>query len=98
MTMDQIMDTLEFFLHLKRQFGGVIVSQKAWPKMNSRTLLALGYLIAWSFAALPGNALAQTDYPERTIKIVVPAPPGAALDTIPRIIADKISTRFGKPV
>ena len=28
----------------------------------------------------------------------MPAPPGANLDTIPRIIADKLSTRWGQPV
>ena len=48
--------------------------------------------------ALPGSAAAQTGYPSRTVKIVVPAPPGANLDTIPRIIADKLSTQWGQPV
>src|SRR5262245_18856217 len=49
-------------------------------------------------AALPGSATAQSAFPNRTIKIVVPAPPGANLDTIPRIIADKLSTHWGHPV
>src|SRR5262245_66087563 len=49
-------------------------------------------------AALPGSANAQSTFPNRTIKIVVPAPPGANLDTIPRIIADKLSSSWGQPV
>jgi tripartite-type tricarboxylate transporter receptor subunit TctC len=32
------------------------------------------------------------------IKIVVPVPAGPTLDVLPRIIADKLSTRWGKPV
>jgi tripartite-type tricarboxylate transporter receptor subunit TctC len=49
-------------------------------------------------ATLPAGVAAQTSYPTRTVKIVVPAPPGANLDTIPRIIADKLSTTWGQPV
>src|SRR5262245_26536154 len=49
-------------------------------------------------AALPGSANAQSTFPNRTIKIVVPAPPGANLDTIPRLIADKLATQWGHPV
>jgi tripartite-type tricarboxylate transporter receptor subunit TctC len=36
-------------------------------------------------ASATGRA-ADGDYPNRTIKIVVPAPPGPLLDVIPRII------------
>ena len=51
------------------------------------------------FACLSGSgAQTQPAYPTRTVKIVVPAPPGANLDTIPRIIADKLSTTWGHPV
>ena len=65
---------------------------------GSKVCLA-GFLIAAAVAgALPGGAAAQTGYPTRTIKIVVPAPPGANLDTIPRIIADKLASHWGHPV
>jgi len=55
-------------------------------------------VMAALLAVLPTSAGAQTPYPNRTVKIVVPAPPGANLDTIPRIIADKLSTQWGHPV
>ena len=45
-----------------------------------------------------GPAVAQADYPNRTIKIVVPIPPGATADTMPRIIADKLRAKWGQPV
>jgi tripartite-type tricarboxylate transporter receptor subunit TctC len=57
-----------------------------------------GVLFAALLAVLPGGAEAQTGFPSRTVKIVVPAPPGANLDTIPRIIADRLSTRWGQAV
>jgi tripartite-type tricarboxylate transporter receptor subunit TctC len=53
-------------------------------------------------AALVLNAASSSsaadDYPTRPIKIVVPVPPGPMLDVMPRIIADKLSARWSKPV
>ena len=49
-------------------------------------------------ASAPTAALAQADYPSRTIKIIVPAPPGPLLDVLPRIVADKLGSRWGQPV
>ena len=49
-------------------------------------------------AVLPGAALAQADYPARAVRLVVPTPPGSTLDTIPRIVADKLSQRWNEPV
>jgi len=46
----------------------------------------------------PGLAVAQGDYPSRTIKIIVPLVPGGAADVVPRIIAEKLTVRFGHPV
>src|SRR5262245_51390711 len=48
--------------------------------------------------ASPGFTAAQTTFPERTVRIVVPAPPGPLLDAIPRMVAEKLSSRWGKPV
>ena len=46
----------------------------------------------------PGIALAQGDYPSRTIKMIVPLPPGGIADTLPRTVADKLTARWGQPV
>lgn len=43
------------------------------------------------------NVQAQT-YPSKTIKIIVPAPPGGAIDLIARVVGDKLSTSMGQPV
>ena len=37
-------------------------------------------------------------YPNRAIKIVVPVPPGPLLDVVPRIIGEKLSSKWGLPV
>jgi tripartite-type tricarboxylate transporter receptor subunit TctC len=55
-------------------------------------------LIAPLLAAVPSAALAQADYPSRTIKFVVPVPPGNMLDSLPRILGDKLTPRWGHPV
>src|SRR5215471_6613758 len=43
------------------------------------------------------SAAAQV-YPSRTVKIVVPLPPGATADILPRIIADKLTLKWAQPV
>jgi tripartite-type tricarboxylate transporter receptor subunit TctC len=47
---------------------------------------------------LAGGALAQQDYPSRPIRIIVPVPPGGAADTLARVLADRLSTRWGQTV
>lgn len=60
--------------------------------------------LAWFSAALAAALLtapaatAQTDFPRRTVKFVVPVPPGPMLDTLPRIIGEKLSARWNQPV
>src|SRR5262249_43798478 len=46
--------------------------------------------------ACAGNAAAQT-YPSRPITIVVPLPPGGAVDALARVLADHMRTTLGQP-
>jgi tripartite-type tricarboxylate transporter receptor subunit TctC len=56
-------------------------------------------LITIVVAALSCTASkAQSDYPNRAIKIVVPTPPGPTLDSLPRLIASHLSERWKVPV
>src|SRR5690349_14315111 len=55
-------------------------------------------LYAAVLLAAPEIAFAEVDYPRRPIKIVVPAPAGTVLDSLPRILADKLAARWGQPV
>ncbi|MEJ1166333.1 tripartite tricarboxylate transporter substrate binding protein [Variovorax sp. CCNWLW186] len=54
--------------------------------------------VSASLAAVPAVALAQAAYPARAIKIIVPAPPGGAIDTIARVVGDKLAVSMGQPV
>lgn len=57
-----------------------------------RSALALALTSCMSAVAL-ANA-----YPDKPVKIVVPYPPGGSTDTITRLIAQKLSQRWGQPV
>lgn len=56
---------------------------------------AAALLVAAVF--VPAAAQAQ-NYPARPIKIIVPAPPGGAIDLIARVVGDKLATALGQPV
>ena len=49
-------------------------------------------------ASMSSVAFAQSDYPTRTIKIVVPLPPGPVADMLPRLIAEKLAAKWGQSV
>jgi len=56
---------------------------------------AIAAAIALSFGIV--DARAQS-YPTRSIKIVVPATPGGAIDVIARLVGDKLTVALGQPV
>src|ERR1700680_1977569 len=43
-------------------------------------------------------AVAQTSFPTRTVKFVVPFPGGGINDVLARIIAEKLQARWGQPI
>ncbi|MBN9428950.1 MAG: tripartite tricarboxylate transporter substrate binding protein [Burkholderiales bacterium] len=49
-------------------------------------------------ATLVGSASAQTDYPNKPIRMIVPFGAGAGVDTLARGVAKGLSERFGQPV
>ncbi|EHM01671.1 Tat pathway signal sequence domain protein [Acetobacteraceae bacterium AT-5844] len=65
----------------------------------TRRAAARGVLGAATLGLLhaPG-ARAQAAWPERTVTIVVPYPPGGSTDTVARILAQRMASDLGKPV
>ena len=61
-----------------------------------RRLAALTLLAVMS-AHFTSQALAG-DYPDHTVKIIVPFPAGGTADAVPRIVADWLSRKWGQPV
>lgn len=66
--------------------------------MTSKRLQHLGLAMAAALALLASPGAQAQDYPTRAIKIVVPVPPGGAADTLARIIAERLQTKWGQPV
>ncbi|HSV52921.1 MAG TPA: tripartite tricarboxylate transporter substrate-binding protein [Burkholderiaceae bacterium] len=54
-------------------------------------------LLAMAAMALPSAAVAQ-DWPNGTVRLVVPFPPGGPTDVISRLLAQKLADRIGQPV
>ena len=57
--------------------------------LSRRTILV-------SALAAPSIARAQSDYPNRTIRLVVPWPPGASADAFLRVMAEQTGKRLGQ--
>jgi tripartite-type tricarboxylate transporter receptor subunit TctC len=58
------------------------------------TLTALTLLLAMA----PHSDALAGDYPDHTVKIVVPFPAGGTADAVPRIVADWLSRKWNQPV
>jgi tripartite-type tricarboxylate transporter receptor subunit TctC len=54
-------------------------------------------LLAVAAAALALSVQAQ-DYPSKTVRIIVPFPAGGSADLMPRVVAEKLSEKWGQPV
>jgi tripartite-type tricarboxylate transporter receptor subunit TctC len=54
--------------------------------------LGLGVLV------LAATSSFAQSWPERTVRVIVPNPPGVAIDIIARLFAERLATRWGQPV
>ncbi|MFN0160597.1 MAG: Bug family tripartite tricarboxylate transporter substrate binding protein [Burkholderiales bacterium] len=78
------------------------------PRQPSRRLFTfvagmhhLSCALLWSVISvallLPGSAFAQSDYPNRPVRIIVPFTAGGVTDAVTRVFANELATRFGQP-
>jgi tripartite-type tricarboxylate transporter receptor subunit TctC len=63
-------------------------------RQTSKVLVAL----MAALVAAPAVTLAQSDFPNRPIRIVVPLAPGGTSDLLPRMVGEKLTQRWGQPV
>ena len=81
-----------------RVLGSGAAPLVAVPVFPGSTRVIQRIVLAAFFCAMQSLAVAQDGYPSRTIKLVVPLPPGPTADILPRILADKLAARWGQPV
>jgi tripartite-type tricarboxylate transporter receptor subunit TctC len=48
-------------------------------------------------AAAPAHAQSAADYPNKPVKVVVTVPAGGGVDTVTRIVTEKLRTKLGQP-
>ncbi|MFZ9254735.1 MAG: Bug family tripartite tricarboxylate transporter substrate binding protein, partial [Hylemonella sp.] len=48
--------------------------------------------------AAPATLLAQSDYPNKPVRLIVPFPAGGSTDIVGRVVAQKLSDRLGQQV
>jgi len=65
--------------------------------MTNRVRRALAVTLI-ALAATPAMTLAQSGYPTKPIRLVVPFPPGAGTDTVARFVAQKLAESMGATI
>jgi tripartite-type tricarboxylate transporter receptor subunit TctC len=63
-----------------------------------KRLVSIGICIGLVSAVLAPVAAHAQAWPARPVRIVVPFPPGSALDLIPRMIAPRLQEAYGQPI
>src|SRR6187455_2676244 len=67
-------------------------------RMRSTVMKALSLVVALSAVLLSAPAVAQSNYPDKPVRIMVGFTPGSATDITARLFAQKFAEAWGVPV
>jgi tripartite-type tricarboxylate transporter receptor subunit TctC len=81
-------------MHRRRQAGRMRYDASREKKTMPRFLIVLAAAL---LALVHGGASAET-YPQRTVKLVLPYGAASGTDLVARLVADRLSKKWGKPV
>src|SRR5947208_9141775 len=66
--------------------------------VRSRRLAAAAIAATGLLLTLAAPAFAQSDYPNRPVRLIIPFPPGGSNDVVGRMIGDQLGKQLGKQV
>jgi tripartite-type tricarboxylate transporter receptor subunit TctC len=66
--------------------------------LRRRTVAAVAASVAACLATLGSPAFAQSEFPNKPLKLVVPVPPGGGADFIARVVADRMGAQLGQQI
>jgi tripartite-type tricarboxylate transporter receptor subunit TctC len=83
--------------HRDRRAGGAALTKRGTTLKIMRKLS--GGLAALAVLALAASGAASAqEFPDKTVRVIVPFPPGGGTDTLGRILAQKLSESWKQPV
>ncbi len=65
--------------------------------MRRRNVLSVAALAAWTATVFVGPAVAQ-DWPNKTVRVIVPFSPGSAVDLVGRAVFEQVSKQIGQSI
>jgi tripartite-type tricarboxylate transporter receptor subunit TctC len=65
--------------------------------LNRLVVLAFALMVASASSSMISRSAAQT-WPQRSVRLIVPLPPGTGTDLAARLLAERLSQRWGQPV
>jgi tripartite-type tricarboxylate transporter receptor subunit TctC len=74
------------------RFPGLRAVSKGWRATAGLLAICAGIVVG------PNSSSHAQSFPTRTVKIIVPLPPGPVADVVPRLIGEKLSQRWSQPV
>ena len=67
--------------------------------VRGRVALGIGLMLWISILAIGSNpAAAQSSYPDKPVRFIVPYPPGGGTDVIARVVQGRFQTALGQPI
>src|SRR4029078_7700863 len=79
----------------RRSWGGRQMRDACRRGFVAKFVLGFAWLAAVTGFAAPAKA---QGYPDRPVKIIVPFPAGGTADAVPRLVAERLSRKWGQPV